>query len=146
MNACPARDKALEMVLLDDIRDQNARDWAYADARVEDRRPAGRLTVKSSQFLRPLQEFSGACPGCGETPYAKLITQLFGDRMMISNAAGCSTVWAAGAPSVSYTTDRNGTDRHGVSPCSRIAPSMASAWLWAWRNRGARWPRWYAMH
>ena len=108
VNACPARDKALEMVLLDDIRDQNARDWAYADARVEDRRPAGRLTVKSSQFLRPLQEFSGACPGCGETPYAKLITQLFGDRMMISNAAGCSTVWAAGAPSVSYTTDRNG--------------------------------------
>ena len=108
VNACPAKDKALEMVLLDDIRDRNAQDWAYSNDRIEDRHPDGKITVKTSQFLRPLQEFSGACPGCGETPYAKLITQLFGDRMMISNAAGCSTVWAAGAPSVSYTTNRHG--------------------------------------
>ena len=65
-------------------------------------------TVKGSQFLRPLLEFNGACPGCGETPYIRLLTQLFGDRMMIANATGCSSIWGASAPSIAYTTDEAG--------------------------------------
>lgn len=65
-------------------------------------------TVKGSQFLRPYMEFSGACSGCGETPYVKLLTQLFGDRMFIANATGCSSIWANSAPSCAYTVDSEG--------------------------------------
>ena len=65
-------------------------------------------TVKGSQFKQPLLEFSGACAGCGETPYAKLITQLFGDRMMVANATGCSSIWGGSAPATPYTVNHNG--------------------------------------
>ena len=65
-------------------------------------------TVKGSQFKQPLLEFSGACAGCGETPYAKLITQLFGDRMLIANATGCSSIWGGSAPSTPYTVNKKG--------------------------------------
>ena len=65
-------------------------------------------TVKGSQFQKPLMEFSGACAGCGETPYVKLLTQLFGPRMYIANATGCSSIWANSAPSMAYTVDENG--------------------------------------
>ena len=65
-------------------------------------------TVKGSQFKQPLLEFSGACAGCGETPYAKLVTQLFGDRMFIANATGCSSIWGASAPATPYTTNKKG--------------------------------------
>ena len=63
-------------------------------------------TVKGSQFLQPLLEFSGACAGCGETPYAKLATQLCGDRMMIANATGCSSIWGGSSPSTPYTVNK----------------------------------------
>ena len=65
-------------------------------------------TVKGSQFRQPLLEFSGACAGCGETPYAKLVTQMFGDRMYIANATGCSSIWGGSAPSTPYTTNKKG--------------------------------------
>ena len=65
-------------------------------------------SVKNSQFRRPLLEFSGACAGCGETPYAKLITQLYGDRMMIANATGCSSIWGAAVPCMPYCTNDKG--------------------------------------
>jgi pyruvate-ferredoxin/flavodoxin oxidoreductase len=65
-------------------------------------------TVKGSQFKKPLLEFSGACPGCGETPYAKLVTQLFGDRMYIANATGCSSIWGNSSPSTPYTVNAKG--------------------------------------
>jgi pyruvate-ferredoxin/flavodoxin oxidoreductase len=65
-------------------------------------------TVKGSQFKQPLLEFSGACAGCGETPYAKLITQLFGDRMYIANATGCSSIWGNSSPSTPYTKNAKG--------------------------------------
>ncbi len=65
-------------------------------------------TVKGSQFKTPLLEFSGACAGCGETPYAKLITQLFGDRMYIANATGCSSIWGNSSPSTPYTVNEKG--------------------------------------
>ena len=67
-----------------------------------------KTTLIGSQFEQPLFEFSGACAGCGETPYAKLITQLFGDRMMISNATGCSSIWGASAPAIPYTKNQKG--------------------------------------
>ena len=65
-------------------------------------------TVKGSQFKQPLLEFSGACAGCGETPYAKLVTQLFGDRMYIANATGCSSIWGGSAPATPYTVNKEG--------------------------------------
>jgi pyruvate-ferredoxin/flavodoxin oxidoreductase len=65
-------------------------------------------TVKGSQFMRPLLEFNGACPGCGETPYVRLLTQLFGERMMIANATGCSSIWGASAPAIAYTSNSDG--------------------------------------
>ena len=65
-------------------------------------------TIKGSQLFRPLLEFNGACPGCGETPYIRLLTQLFGERMMIANATGCSSIWGASAPSIAYTTNHEG--------------------------------------
>ncbi|MBP2641131.1 MAG: por 3 [Firmicutes bacterium] len=104
---CPVKGKALEMKPLSSRNNDDW--WAFASTisikSLEDKQ---KFTVKGSQFAQPLQEFSGACAGCGETPYAKLITQLFGDRMMISNAAGCSTVWGASAPAISYTTNVSG--------------------------------------
>ena len=65
-------------------------------------------TVKGSQFKQPLLEFSGACAGCGEPPYAKLITQLFGDRMYIANATGCTSIWGNSSPSTPYTANKEG--------------------------------------
>ena len=109
IEVCPVKNKALEMKPLADQLPRSEEWWAFADSvSAKPIDAAQRLTVKGSQFAQPLQEFSGACSGCGETPYAKLITQLVGDRMMISNAAGCSTVWGASAPSVSYTTNAKG--------------------------------------
>ncbi|WP_244834778.1 pyruvate:ferredoxin (flavodoxin) oxidoreductase [Clostridium sp. BJN0001] len=70
--------------------------------------PMNKATVKGSQFEQPLLEFSGACAGCGETPYAKTVTQLFGDRMMVANATGCSSIWGGSAPSTPYTVNKEG--------------------------------------
>ena len=70
--------------------------------------PMSKESVKGSQFEQPLLEFSGACAGCGETPYAKLVTQLFGDRMYVANATGCSSIWGGSAPSMPYTTNKDG--------------------------------------
>ena len=83
--------------------------WDYVTHEVSHKEnPMNKNTVKGSQFEQPLFEFSGACAGCGETPYAKLITQLFGDRMMIANATGCSSIWGGSAPSTPYTTNVKG--------------------------------------
>jgi pyruvate-ferredoxin/flavodoxin oxidoreductase len=86
------------------------------------------LDVKGSQLLQPLFEFSGACAGCGETPYLKLLTQLFGDRTMIANATGCSSIYGGNLPTTPYTTERErGAARRGPTRCSRTTPSSASA-------------------
>lgn len=109
VDICPAKEKALEMKPLAEQRPQCETLWDFAGNISSKPLPANQsMTVKNSQFAKPLIEFSGACAGCGETPYAKLITQLVGDRMMISNAAGCSTVWGASAPAISYTTNERG--------------------------------------
>jgi len=105
-NVCPSKEKALIMKPIETQMEQKT-NWDYAMT-VQPKNPMGPSTVKGSQFEEPLLEFSGACAGCGETPYAKLLTQLFGDRMMIANATGCSSIWAGSAPSTPYCANKNG--------------------------------------
>ena len=105
---CPAKEKALVMKpLATQIEKQAQFDYATGTV-VPKANPLNKTTVKGSQFEQPLLEFSGACAGCGETPYAKLVTQLFGERMMIANATGCSSIWGASAPAIPYTTNHRG--------------------------------------
>ena len=100
--------KCLTMQPLESQMDQSA-NWEYAQTIPEvDAALLNTNTAKDSQFLKPLFEFSGACAGCGETPYVKLVTQLFGDRMMIANATGCSSIYGGSAPTVPYTTNDKG--------------------------------------
>ena len=80
-----------------------AANWEYAMSVSPKANPMDKYSVKGSQFEQPLLEFSGACAGCGETPYAKLVTQLFGDRMYVANATGCTSIWGASTPSMPYT-------------------------------------------
>ncbi len=105
---CPAKEKALVMKPLDTQTAVEVPNWDYAIALPEKKNPMNKDTVKGSQFEVPYLEFSGACAGCGETPYAKLMTQLYGDRMMIANATGCSSIWAGSAPAMPYTTNQKG--------------------------------------
>ena len=105
---CPAKNKALVMKPQDSQHDQ-IEVWDYAVKEVSPKKnPMSKNTLKGSQFEQPLLEFSGACAGCGETPYAKLVTQLFGDRMMVANATGCSSIWGGSAPATPYTVNHNG--------------------------------------
>ena len=104
---CPSKEKALVMEPLDSQLEQDNY-WNYSMRVTPKANPMNVLTVKGSQFEQPLLEFSGACAGCGETPYAKLVTQLFGDRMMLANGTGCSSVWAGSAPSIAYTKNHRG--------------------------------------
>ena len=110
---CPApKGKALVMKPLDTQLDKAAA-WEYGQKEVAPKpNPMNKKTMKGIQFEQPLLEFSGACAGCGETPYAKLVTQLVGDRMMIANATGCTSIWGASAPSMPYTKNCKG---HGPS-------------------------------
>jgi pyruvate-ferredoxin/flavodoxin oxidoreductase len=89
-------------------REQANYDFFLGSARGRPRPSSSRADVKGSQFLQPLFEFSGACAGCGETPYVKLLTQLFGDRMMIANATGCSSIYGGNLPTTPYCQGRDG--------------------------------------
>lgn len=104
---CPAKQKALIMVPIAELEAEKEK-WDYSIKLPLKDNLLSKETVKGSQFAKPYIEFSGACAGCGETPYIKLITQLFGDRMMIANATGCSSIWGASAPSTPYCKDDNG--------------------------------------
>ncbi|MDR1131412.1 MAG: pyruvate:ferredoxin (flavodoxin) oxidoreductase [Oscillospiraceae bacterium] len=107
-NVCPAKEKALVMTPIGELAAQQ-KYFDYAYKRVSEKKlPFAENTVKGSQFKTPLLEFSGACAGCGETPYAKLATQLFGERMYIANATGCSSIWGGSEPSFPYTMNREG--------------------------------------
>ena len=107
-NVCPAKNKALEMIPIEEAAPlQEIYDYAVENVSAKETGFAA-TTVKGSQFLKPLLEFPGACAGCGETPYAKLITQLFGDRMFVANATGCSSIWGGSAPVTPYTTNGEG--------------------------------------
>ncbi|MCT4594637.1 MAG: pyruvate:ferredoxin (flavodoxin) oxidoreductase [Anaeromicrobium sp.] len=104
-DVCPAPNKALVMVEAEEETQREEGNWEFAVKNVSMKdHLMNKYTVKGSQFVQPLLEFSGACAGCGETAYVKLITQLYGTRMMIANATGCSSIWGGSAPSVPYTT------------------------------------------
>ncbi len=105
---CPAPGKALIMKDAGQEIELESENWEFSLSVTEKDDVTDPKTLKGSQFIRPLFEFNGACPGCGETPYIKLITQLFGDRMVIANATGCSSIYGASAPSIPYTTNAFG--------------------------------------
>jgi len=109
VDICPSKEKSLVLKPLETQTDEIEK-WDYLDLKVgykENVVPKDK-TFKNSQFAKPLFEFSGACPGCGETPYIKTVTQLFGDRMMIANATGCSSIYGGTAPSSPYCTNDEG--------------------------------------
>ena len=106
-NVCPAPEKAISPVPIGESTSL-PEEWNYALSLPEKPDRYGKWGVKGSQFKTPLLEFSAACAGCGETPYAKLMTQLFGDRVYWANATGCSQAWGAAMPGIPYTKDKNG--------------------------------------
>ncbi len=115
VDICPIRDKsdasrkALNMAPVEPLRDQEIRNWDFFLTLPEyDRRQIRRGTIKGAMILQPLFEFSGACSGCGETPYIKLATQLFGDRMIVANATGCSSIYGGNLPTTPWTRNREG--------------------------------------
>ncbi|NFL96564.1 pyruvate:ferredoxin (flavodoxin) oxidoreductase [Clostridium botulinum] len=107
-DVCPAPGKALIMKNAEEQIEMQSENWEFGLNITTKENLMDPKTLKGSQFIRPLLEFHGACPGCGETPYIKLLTQLFGDRMMIANATGCSSIWGGSAPSIPYTTNSQG--------------------------------------
>ncbi len=114
VNVCPAKDrkspnrKAINMTDLDPVLEREQKNYDYFLELPELDTSEMRLDVKSSQLKKPLFEYSGACSGCGETPYIKLLTQLVGDRLMIANATGCSSIYGGNLPTTPYTVDANG--------------------------------------
>ena len=105
---CPAKEKALVMTPLPQILETENENWEFAIKLDQPDVQVNKGTVIGSQYLRPLFEFSGACGGCGETPYLKLLTQLFGDRMLIANATGCSSIYGGNTPTCPYTKNKDG--------------------------------------
>ena len=124
-DVCPSKNKALIMKPFETQLGEAER-WTYMHEKVgyKDTIADKFVNVKNSQFSQPLFEFSGACAGCGETPYIKAITQLFGDRMIISNATGCSSIYGGSAPSTPYTANKNGMVRHGQIHCLKTMLNM----------------------
>ena len=108
VNVCPAKTKAIKMAPLAEVEKVENDNWNFAMDLPTLDLPVNKATVKGSQFLQPMFEFSGACAGCGETPYVKLVTQLFGDRMIVANATGCSSIYGGSAPTCPYTVNKQG--------------------------------------
>ena len=108
VNVCPAKTKALKMAPLAEVEKVENDNWNFAMDLPTLDLTVNKATVKGSQFLQPMFEFSGACAGCGETPYVKLVTQLFGDRMIVANATGCSSIYGGSAPTCPYTVNKQG--------------------------------------
>ena len=115
VEVCPVKDKtqvgrkALNMAPQPPLREQEAKNWDFfMEIPDLDRKLINPSTIKNSQLLRPLFEFSGACAGCGETPYVKLVSQLFGDRAIVANATGCSSIYGGNLPTTPWTVDANG--------------------------------------
>lgn len=112
-NVCPAKNKAITMTEAYNIMDREAKNYDYVSSLPHVKSDVFKdNTVKGSQFNKPYFEFSGACAGCGETPYIKVISQMFGDRMVVANATGCSSIYGGSAPACPYAKDDNG---HGIA-------------------------------
>lgn len=107
VEVCPSKEKSLAMIPRE-TQDNEIKNWEYAVKLSFKGNPMNKSTVKGSQFEQPLLEFSGACAGCGETPYMKLLTQLYGNRLLIANATGCTQAWGGAMPSIPYTTNYRG--------------------------------------
>ena len=110
-NVCPTKEdkKALTMIPLEKVVKEESENYEFSEKLPEvDTSVFKKNTVKGSQFSKPLFEFSGACAGCGETPYIKVITQMFGDRMIIANATGCSSIYGGSSPTCPYTKNKEG--------------------------------------
>ena len=145
VDVCPAKSKteighkAINMEPVAAHRDLERRRWDhFLTIPHLDRDLLPHDSVKGSQVLEPLFEFSGACAGCGETPYIKLVSQLFGDRMIVANATGCSSIYGANLPTTPWTTNRRGARPvRGTTRCSRTTPSSGSGCAWASTPRTA---------
>ena len=125
-NVCPAKNKALDMMPYEEeTEQQEIYDYALKHFTDKDLRFPDNLT-REAQFHRPLLEFSGACGGCGETPYAKLVTQLFGDHMYIANATGCSSIWGGSAPLYAVYGKQSGPRPRLENPLR----GQCRVWLW----------------
>lgn len=107
-NVCPSRNKALVMKPAEEVNEVDNYNFSLTVSQKDVSDKFKISSIKGSQFLQPLFEFSGACAGCGETPYIKLVTQLFGDRMVVANATGCSSIYGGSAPTCPYTTNSKG--------------------------------------
>ena len=107
---CPSKEKALTMVPLASLVEEEKVNYEFSEnlPEVDTSAAFNKKTVIGSQYSKPLFEFSGACAGCGETPYVKVVTQLFGDRMVVANATGCSSIYGGSAPTCPYTTNKEG--------------------------------------
>lgn len=128
-DVCPAPGKALIMRPADQMIEQEADNWEYAMTIKPKYQYTNWKTLKGSQFRPPLFEFNGACPGCGETPYLRLLTQLFGERMIIANATGCSSIYTASAPSMAYTVNADG---HGPAWANSLFEDNAEYGFGMW--------------
>lgn len=105
---CPAKQKALTMEAIETQTEAQVPNWNFSTTVGIKDHLMNKYSIKGSQFAQPMLEFSGACAGCGETPYLKLITQLFGERMMIANATGCSSIWGGAVPALPFCVNKEG--------------------------------------
>ncbi|MBO4940061.1 MAG: pyruvate:ferredoxin (flavodoxin) oxidoreductase [Clostridia bacterium] len=137
-NVCPAKNKALVMTPSSEIGNIEKENWSFASHLPPiSTEIFKKSTVKGSQFQQPLFEFSYACAGCGETPYIKILTQLFGEKMIIANATGCSSIYGGSAPTCPYTVNKEG---HGPAWANSLFEDNAEFGLgmrlaWAYRER-----------
>ena len=153
VEVCPAKDrtepsrKAINMESrLDHLEAQKANYDFFLDLPERTAEQLERIDIRTSQLISPLFEYSGACSGCGETPYIKLLTQLYGDRLLIANATGCSSIYGGNLPSTPTPPMRTGAGRPGPTPCSRTTPNLAwasgSPWINIASGYAACWRAW----
>ena len=134
VDVCPARNKsearlkAINMRPQPPLRQTERENWGFFLSIPElDRRQVSLEHIRAQQVQQPLFEFSGACAGCGETPYLKLLSQLFGDRLIVANATGCSSIYGGNLPTTPWAHNARVVARHGATRCSKTTPSSASA-------------------
>jgi pyruvate-ferredoxin/flavodoxin oxidoreductase len=131
---CPAKDrqnpeiKAINMMSrLEHVEEEKVNFDFFLNLPEIDRSTLERIDIRTSQLISPLFEYSGACSGCGETPYIKLLTQLYGDRMLIANATGCSSIYGGNLPPRRIPPTPTAAARRGQTRCSKTTPNLASA-------------------
>lgn len=124
-NVCPSKNKALVMTEAEKIHDAELASYNKIKDVTNPATPFPLSSIKGSQFRAPLFEFSGACAGCGETPYIKLLTQICGENLVIANATGCSSIYGGSFPTCPYTKTKTGSGQRGPTACLKTMPSLA---------------------